>query len=254
MSELELTLSDLDQHVVTFGMDVYPPIHIPAERTRLNMFFEAAHDRWKDSFERLEASDTVFRIWKDFRAQETTGGPSTSIPTFTLSDRGPVITLPLLLPAPIGRTKLEDTDAVRLFNDIRVEFFAKLPTTQAILRVGMVREVVFATGDTPTNCTLGTASELNTAKLVGGTVLAEYRDDKCNVQVSLRPVRAIRATPLAVGATMREPGGFGLWVKLDVNNINLAPMKDDDINEVLDRACSFWPDRLLEYVQARVGL
>ena len=55
-------------------------------------------------------------------------------------------------------------------------------------------------------------------------------------------------TQLPVGKKIEEPVGFGLKVKLDINNAEVLVLQDADIEEVLDRAVGFWPDQLLEYL------
>ena len=252
MTDLMINLDDLDQHVATFGIDVFPAIEIPVERTHLNMFYEEAHDKWPDLFEGLIASDFEFRISKVFRVQpDIRGGPGFPVHTFELTQRGPLVRFPLMLPKPVGATKLEGTFLMR-FAEIRKLFFKHLPG-RALMRVGLVRNVIFATGEQRCEPLLAANSEFAGAKLQGGACRFDYRDDQCNVLVQLNPVQAMTVTQLPVGATVSQHGGFGLNVQLDVNNGEIRPLSDDDINVVLDRAASLWPKKLLEYINERVA-
>ena len=60
----------------------------------------------------------------------------------------------------------------------------------------------------------------------------------------------MKRTQLPVGRAITEPTGYGIQVQLDVNNSDLEQaLGDDDIQQVLDRATSLWPNELLEYLQ-----
>jgi len=252
MPDITISLDDLDQHVVTFGMDVYPAIEIYVERTRLNMFYEEAHEEWPDLFDVLTASDFEYRISKAFKKEPAkSGGPSLPVNIFELSKRGPVVQLPLVLPNPIGSTNLETTFLER-FTKIRKLFFKHLPG-RSLLRVGLVRDVVFATGEQRCDSFLVAAPKLAAAELQGGSCRFHYRDDKCNVVLQLDPVQAMTVTQLPVGATFSQHGGFGLHVKLDVNNAEIRPLSDEDIDIVIERAASLWPRILLDYIRGRVS-
>ena len=252
MSDLKLTPSDVDLHILHFGMDVFPPIEIRNERTRLNMFYEEVRSKWPDLFDRLETSDTLFNIWKEVRSGHRDTDPAHPIPTFSLTQRGPVIRFPLRLPDPVGQTSFDRESLPELFHSIRDVFFGKLPTLK-ILRTGVIRELVFQSGKSPTLGMLGTDSSFGNAQLQGGVLRSEYRDSKCNILVTIQPVQAIRATALPIGQVVHQPAGFGLGVQLDVNNAELKPMEKPQIDEVIERANSFWPDILLEYLGRRTG-
>jgi len=53
--QLALSTDDLAHHIAGFGMDVYPPIEISNERTRLNVFYEEARSAFPAIYGRLEA-------------------------------------------------------------------------------------------------------------------------------------------------------------------------------------------------------
>ncbi len=248
---ITISLDDLDQHVATFGIDVFPAIEIPAERTRLNMFYEEAHNEWPDLFEGLMASDIEFRISKTFRRQpETRGGPALPVHTLELTPRGPLVRFPLKLPMPIGVTNLEGAFRER-FDAIRKLFFKHLPGRQ-LMRVGLVRDLVFSTSGQRCDPILAAASEFAGAQLQGGVCRFSYRDERCNILVQIDPVQAMTVTQLPVGATVSQHGGYGLHVQLDVNNATIRPLADNDIDEIIERAVSFWPKKLVEYLNERV--
>ena len=119
------------------------------------------------------------------------------------------------------------------------------------MRVGLVRDVIFATSKQRCDFLLGAAPEFAAAKLQGGISRFDYRDELCNVRLQLVPVQAMSVTQLPAGATVSEHGGYGLHVQLDVNNAEIHPLNEEDINNVIERAASLWPKSLLEYINAR---
>ena len=243
-----LTLDDVFQHVVTFGMDIYPTVEIPNDRTHLNMFYEAARAEYGGLYEALSTSDTEFRISKRFRKDLDLAGPAISLDTFVLTNRGPVFNFPLLLPD-LGRTPCAES-YLDAFHRVRELFFTAL-RDKKILRVGLVRDVLFSTGTTPALGHLTRHVSLAGADLVGGNALFEYRDTRFNHRVHLDAVEIRKATQLPVGMTVEERHGFGLRVRLDVNNSEPRPLNEADIQEVIERASSLWPGKLLEYLAGR---
>jgi hypothetical protein len=249
MSNCQLSIEDVDYHVASFGMDVYPPIEVQAERTRLNMFYEAARERWSALYEQLTVGNDDFKISKHFRKQPEVAGPALPLDTFILTSRGPVFRFPLRLPSPVeGETGLAG-QFLECFSEVRTMFLSALPG-RAVLRIGLVREVVFLTGDTNYSGIVSKQSEWSGARLVGGSRLHLYRDDKCNVRLEISPCEIRQATQLPIGTRLEQRKGFGLQIKLDINNAEIRPMNETAIEEVVTRANGFWPDRILEYLKS----
>ena len=252
MELLSLGLDDVCHHVVTFGMDIYPQVEIPNERTRLNMFYEEVRHRWDKLFDRLVASDTEFRISKEFRKRPELAGRSYPVDTFVLTPRGPVFVFPLVLPDPVGQTGLEDT-YLEDFAELRSLFFRAVPE-RAVMRVGLIRELIFDTGQTPCQQLLTDRASFANADLVGGQLLFKYRDTKFNHNILIEPGSWRRTTQLQVGATMNEPAGCGVRVRFDVNNTSVQkPLDESEIQGVLDRATSLWPDDVLGFLRKLQG-
>jgi len=251
MDDLPLRLDDLAEHTLTFGIDVHPPIEIHNERIRLNMFYEEAHARWPGLYEKLETSDKEFRISRTFH-RGPHGGPGPGIPvlTFVLTNRGPVFVYPLLLPPSIEATELAETKCVEQFLETFELLRAALPN-QKIMRLGMIRHVVFNTGRAHTREFLTSQTEFGKAELVGGNLVLQHRDEMCNVRIQLEPVRLQKITQLAVGKTVSEHGDYGLAVTLDVNNKEIRELDTADIRMISERATSLWPNPLLEYLKDR---
>jgi len=246
MNKRTLSLSDVQQHVVGFGLDVHPPIEMRSERTRLNLFFEDAREKFPELYEQLTSGEVNCRISKPFRKNPQMHGPAVVLETFVLTPRGPVFSFPISLPEPIGDTGLSE-NVCESFNQIRKMLWSAVPG-HTILRVGLIRDVVFATGDTQYQGLVSRQPEWCGAGLVGGQRLFHYRDPKCNIRLECSPGRLHKTTQLPVGAKIDEPAGYALKVRLDVNNHEIRALQDADIDEVIERALGFWPDELLKYL------
>ncbi len=246
MASLNLSIEDLDIHVVKMGLDIHPPLVIGEERTRLHIFADKARDELPRLYDKVVESNTEFTISGTFGKKDPVASPSAVVPTFAMTNRGPVFVFPLRLPV-IGATGLEEEELLLQFDMVRKLFFSSLPSRDC-LRIGLIREVVFRTGATPCIELLTANRSLGGAALTGGQKVLVYKDEKCNVRISIEPGEVALQTTLPVGKKMTQPAGYGLQVVLDVNNHELHTLTDDQINEILERASSFWPDVLLEYL------
>ena len=70
----------------------------------------------------------------------------------------------------------------------------------------------------------------------------------------MAPCQIQMTTQLPVGTKVEQQTGYGLRVVLDVNNWEIRPLEDSDIEEVLTRATGLWPAQLLEYLNGRKAL
>ena len=244
MESLGLTEGDIIHHVVKFGMDIYPTVEIPSERTRLNIFYEEARTRQPELCEQLVASDREFRISREFRPPANVSGPTLRVDTFVLAPRGPVFVIPVRLLDPIGPTGLEQ----RMFDGFKAPkaLFFSVIAERKIMRIGMIRDLIFSTGQSPCQNVLSGRKKFAGADLKGGRALLVYRDDLCNVRLQFEPAEVMKTTKLPIGAEVAERQSFGLHVTLDVNNHEPKPLEDADIEQVIERASSLWPEKLLE--------
>lgn len=247
MESAVLSTNDLIQHTVTFGMDIYPPVELQNERTRLNMFYEEARAGWPNLFDQLVTSESEFRISMKFRKRREVEGQAISSDTFVLTNRGPVFVFPLRLPDPVGDTGIE-ASLREDFTQLRKMFFSAF-APRVVMRLGLVRDLVFATGRTKCHELIADQVCFANAALVGGQTTVTFRDSKHNHLIMVEPVSLARTTQLAVGPPVREDAGYGLHVRFDINNFDMQqPLQEADIQAVLDRATSLWPDELLEYL------
>jgi hypothetical protein len=193
----------------------------------------------------LTASDSEFRISKRFTPPAPTAGPAFGVDTFVLTNRGPLFAFPLRLPDPVGETNLE-ARMQAAFNDMKALFFSAI-TERKVMRIGLIRDLMFDTGQSPCEGVLSDRSEFAGARLKGGKRVLLYRDDLCNVRLTFEPAEVMKTTRLPVGTEVTERQSFGLHVVLDVNNHQPRPLNEADMNQVWERAAGFWPDDLLGY-------
>lgn len=248
MEPLSLSISDLFLHVVKLGLDIYPLVEIADERTRLNMFYEETRQRWHKLADRVNASDTDFRISKEFRQTAEVPGPALPHETFVLAKRGPVFIFPLMLPPPIGHTNLEES----YLDDFKqlLDLFLEVVPNRKVMRVGLVRDLIFQTGQSRCERYISDQGTFANADLAGGQLQFNYRDAKHNHNIRVQPVALMRTTRLPVGAAFNENTGYGMHVHFDVNNSDLQqPLGPGDIQQVLERATTLWPDVLLKYLR-----
>lgn len=241
-----VTIDDLQVHILKFGIDTFPPIEIPAERTRLNLFFEELTARWPDIYSQLIASSERFQISASF------GPARATIPTFELLPRGPVFLYPVKLQPPHGETNISERAALETFAKAR-DIFARAVPGRKCMRVGLVREAVFGVEESLLHNAVTGQEALPGTKFVGGESLAAYRDDRCNVRIKIATVQIARQIAMPVGMSVTEPAGHGLHVELDVNNAEIRPLEDADIESIVERAASLWPNALVNYIKERLA-
>lgn len=246
MHSLNFGLEDIRYHVVTIGMDIYQPIDIGNDLTRLNMFYEKLNEGWGTLYSRLVTGGKEFKISGEFRKNPKLDGPRLVYDTFIMTNRGPVFHFPIVLPDPVLETGLE-SNYLEIYEQVEKLFFAAIPGRKK-MRLGMVREIVFSTGNESCNKILSNKQSFVNANLIGGNKILCYRDDFCNVRIQVEPVEIVKTTKLEVGATVSQRDSCGLKVILDVNNADLRPLEDSDIEKILSRAGCFWPDELLQYI------
>ena len=176
--------------------------------------------------------------------------PTAEIDTFVLTNRGPVFIVPLRLPGQSERgTGLEEKSLDLIASARRI--FSRAFPDRKTMRIGLVRSLMFGTGKTPCLPLLANEAEFAGANLTGGKSTLTYQDDDCNVRIILQPIEVRKTTTLPVGATIEMDTMSGVSVQLDVNSKEIRPLKDADIDMVLDRAVRLWPEDLLEYLNGR---
>ncbi len=245
---LAISSEDLEQHVVKYGLDVFPPLDMRTETTHAQDLFSSLREDLPELYQELSfAPDrNEFRIGATFTGK----GGMTKYPTLVFTQKGPVFAFPCLFPDPIGRcTHKAELDDIfwQSFGLLRKNF----PTVE-VLRLGLINEAVFNTGKT--NFVPYLAKRFGSfpgATLVGGRATLSFRDELCNVRVQLQTIEIHRqARAPATQHVVSQEMDFGVQVTLDVNNIEMKRQGESDIQSTLERAHSLWPKALLEFINA----
>lgn len=242
-----ITLDDLADHVIRFGMDVFPPLELAREQAKAHTLFQEAKEAYPDICAGLTLSDVEFKISRVLSAP----GGKASFDTLVWTPRGPVIRLPVRLQAIQAGDICTEAECMGVFSELRAVMLRSIPGLQ-ILRVGLVRELVFSTGETPCTSLLPCPAEFGGAKLIGGTFLSVFADETYNMRISYEPAETHEFAKIpASGQVAKRWKSFALKVDFDVYNLELRPLDDADIDRVIERATSLWPAPLIRYLNRR---
>ena len=138
MEQFEFNKNRIDQHMIRIGVDVRPPIELALDSLRIQEFYNQVSDQFPKLFADLSQSKTKFQISKEIPIP---GKGKITVPTFTLTQRGPVFNFPITLP-----DLLEDHEWSKTLNADVIKCLAMfnrhLPGTK-FFRIGKVRNLVF---------------------------------------------------------------------------------------------------------------
>ncbi len=243
------SLDDLSEHVDNYGVDIFPPIDISKETVRAQAFFLEMRDRWPYLFQSVTVGGAEFRIQTTF---QNTSGQQVPAVTFNVTPRGPVFTMPRRLTVLGGDVDLHGVDPSNWFGEAFQVFFNAFPGRQA-LRVGLVRNLQFATGQTDCTPWLGRAVlAFGNARLAGAQCALGYIDDEFNISIQIAPVQmATFAIVPNAGPSMATQNQYGLAVAFDVNNRAVRQMTVEDAKAVVAKANELWPSRLIHFLNNR---
>ena len=244
---LNITLGDLQQHIVSYGVDVFPPFDLHNAVTRTHDLFQLLQETWPSLYqeESFRPGSNEFQVLATF----TFAAGTVKLPTLTFTQRGPVFKFPLQLPDPLG--VIEQGNVEEIFLEALGRVLRAFPGTQA-LRIGLVRELTFSTGKENSGPYLTSRfGSIAGATPTGGGVRISFRDEKSNIRVEVQTIKIEREAKSPIGVTVKQEGDYGLKVLFDVNNSALRPQSDSDIQTTLKRASSLWPDGLLSFLNWR---
>ena len=244
MKPIILNESDLRQHDVTIGTDIFPAVTFADERTRLNMFAEKAIEKLPHLYEQLISGANEFKILKTIGSPP---GETTKKETLVITNRGPVFNFPVLIQNPSGQTLLDQPEYRADFEMVSSMFFSML-TGKTIMRVGLLRSLFFFTEKTSHMNAFIHQTEFVGASLQAGGCHATFADEGFNVQIRINPQRVVLANKMPIGATVQKPLGYGVHVQIDVNNRIPRPLETADISAILDKADGIWPSDLLQFL------
>jgi hypothetical protein len=242
---------DVVEHSETYGLDLLPPFDLRMESTRAHTLFTALNARWPTVYNNLMiGQEFVITATLEFE-----GGEKAQYPTLIVNNRGPIFQFPHKVGAVRGQTPINFASLespAELFREAFAIFLKTFPTRQT-LRLGVVRNLVFALGKTDCNKWLGRGFlQFDSSNLYGVQAILAYKDEFFDYRLQLATAQIIQTTavPALPSQVLSEPIHSGLVVSLDVHNLN-AKLDDDELQSVIEKAKSLWPDILLNFLNSR---
>jgi len=237
MTEFEFTPARIDQHTIGIGVDVRPPIELALDRLRIQEFYNQVSEQFPKLFADLSQSKDKFQISKDI---PVLGKGKITVPTFTLTQRGPVFNFPITLPG-----FLEDHEWSKTLNEDVIKcletFHRHLPGTQ-FFRIGKVRNLVF-------HCEGADGSEVFSKRFCPHAPKGSEElmvgwndpDEQYNRKLTANTIQKGQVVQRDVGGTIQPvlvpQGEHGINVTFDVNNRRLdEPLDGGQMKITLDHA------------------
>jgi hypothetical protein len=235
----------ISQHVVKYGVDIRPGISPEQDRTSLQDYGNWLVEQFPDVFETLLSGPRELRVQRTFILPNT---KRVELPTFVLTNRGPVFTFPERLfidrPHELNITAKDDIFR-KAFEELRTRFLER-----TVPRVGVVHEFVFETGYISSLEVVASTlkHEQWRQKVKNLRIALEAPTEGKNVNIQLRPTylqRAAKRTDMVPTDDMK----FGIVVNVDINNQQMATdMTRAEIDDVIDFAGDYIPDGLIKFL------
>jgi len=235
----------ISQHIVKYGVDTRPPVLPEQDRTKLQDYGNWLVEQFPEVFETLLVGPRELRVQRTFLLPNA---KRIELPTFVLTNRGPVFTFPerLYIDRP-HELDIVEKDKIfrRAFDELRSRF-----PDRTVPRVGVVHEIVFDAGFI--NSLDIVASNLKNdmwrEKAKNVRILLETPTEDKNVNIEIRPTYLQRTgTP---GETVaQEDMKFGVIVNVDINNRQVTgDLTKAEISDVLAFASDYVPDELIKFL------
>jgi hypothetical protein len=243
------SLDDVLEHVESYGVDLLPPLDLSMETARAHAFFAELHGMWPHLFGSVTLGGAEFKISTVFHAQ---GGRQVGWDTFAINPRGPVFSFPRHLSVLRENVDLRGAEPAEVFEQAFDQFLRTFPGRQA-LRLGVVRQVVFGTGQTDCTPWLGTrVLQFDAGRLTSAQCALTYCDETYNLRIQMDALQVLTQTHVPVmGQMVTNPSQFGLGVLLDVNNRDIRPLSTEEMRGIVTRAYGLWPRGLLTFLNQR---
>src|SRR6516165_9095134 len=166
---------DVVEHTEIYGVDLLPPFEVPMEMTRATIYFSELKKRWPKIYDNLTIGQNVgVTATLDFE-----DGHKIPYPTLTINNRGPIFNFPHRLGI-FGRKEhanLAGQDTIEVFKEA-FALFLNTWTGRQVLRVAIIRNIVFATGKTDCTNWLGRAVlQFDSRNLSAAQCQLVYKDE-----------------------------------------------------------------------------
>ena len=234
----------ISQHVVKYGVDMRPPVAPEQDRAKLQDYGNWLVEQFPEVFETMLVGPRELRVQRTFLLPNA---KRIELPTFVLTNRGPVFTFPerLYIDRP-HELAIADKDKIfrKAFEELRTRF-----AERAVPRVGVVHEFVFDTEFTDSLDVIASSLkyELWRQKVKNLRILLEAPTDDKNVNIEIRPTRLQRTGQHDPSATQEMK--FGIIVNVDINNRQISgDLTKAEITDILAFASDYIPDELIRFL------
>lgn len=235
----------ISQHVVKYGVDMRPPVLPEQDRAKLQDYGNWLVEQFPEVFETLLLGPRELRVQRTFLLPNA---KRIELPTFVLTNRGPVFTFPerLYIDRP-HELDVPDKDKIfrKAFDELRARF-----AERAVPRVGVVHEFVFDAGfiNSLDIVVSNLKNDLWRQKVKNLRLLIEMPTEDKNVNIEIRPTHLQRTG--APGTTLtQEDIKFGVIVNVDINNRQVSgDLTKAEVTDVLAFASDYVPEELIKFL------
>jgi hypothetical protein len=237
----------VSQHVVKYGVDIRPPIVPEQDRTKLQDYGNWLVEQFPEVFETLLSGPRQLRVQRTFILPNA---KRVELPTFVLTNRGPVFTFPerLFIDRP-HELDIPEKDRVfrKAFDELRTRF-----GDRTVPRVGVVHEFVFDTGfiNSLDVVTSTLKNDLWRSKAKNLRILLEAPTDDKNVNIEIRPTFIQKAGQRGAPVSMpAEDVKYGIIVNVDINNQKvMGDLTKAEVSDILAFASDYIPEELIKFL------
>lgn len=241
----QFDIKHISQHIIKYGVDFRPAIVLNREKTRLQDYCNWLIEQFPIAFETLIAGPNQLRVQKNFILPT---GKRIDMPTFILTNRGPLFTLPhrLFIDEP---QNLDIPDRDRIFRKALEELRSRFPG-QAVLRVGVIHEFVFDTGqmDSLEIITSNLKNDLWKERIKNLNLRLETPVEDKNINLDIRPTYLKHPGPRNSGIPGQN-AACGIIVNVDINNRQVKNnLTKAQVNDILAFANDYIPEELINFL------
>lgn len=237
-------IEHISQHIVKYGVDIRPAIVHEQERTKLQDYCNWLIAEFPEVFETLLSGPKQLQLQRTF---ELSVGKRIQLPTFVLTGRGPLFTLPQRLYIDqIQDINLAQSDKVfrRALDELRARF-----ADRKVPRVGVVNEFVFDTGELNSLEIIASnlKNDLWREKIKNLRILLEVPKEGKNINIEIKPTY-LQRTSKAVDISSVDMR-YGIIVNVDINNQQTHDsLTKAEINDILTFASDYVPEELIRFL------
>ena len=235
----------ISQHVVKYGVDMRPAALPGQDRTKLQDFGNWLVEQFPEVFETLLVGPRELRVQRTFLLPNA---KRIELPTFVLTNRGPVFTFPerLYIDRP-HELDIPEKDKIfrKAFDELRSRFGER-----TVPRVGVVHEFVFDAGyiNSLDIVASNLKNDLWRQKVKNLRILIEAPTDDKNVNIEIRPTH-LQRTGTAGSSPTAEDTKFGVIVNVDINNRQITgDLTKAEVTDILAFASDYVPEELIKFL------